>query len=204
MKKYCVILILICTISIHAQNQTNEHSFLNKAEFKVGYYGNLLWDNGLNSGIEYLWKEKVVVKAKKKGQKIIVHQFLFNGSLGYATNFANKTDNGLHTYYGLIWRRTNPKRRQFHIEVNPLGYYRSFLKETFEVKGDNVSKVKFPGRHYYAPSMAIGIGRQRKEKRRSGWYLNFNYTLRMPYNTGVLPNFSLQYGYRFNFKNKNQ
>ncbi len=202
MKKYSAIFLFIYAINFHVQSQTNDHSFLNKTEFKIGYYGNLLWDNGLNLGAEYLWKEKKNIKDKKKGPKTIVHQFLFNGSLGYSTNFANQTDNGLHTYYGLIWRRTNPKRRQLHVELNPLGYYRSFLPKTFEVKGDNVSKVKFPGRSYYAPSIAVGIGRLRKEKRRSGWYLNFNCVFRTPYNAGVLPNFSIQYGHRFNFKKK--
>jgi len=155
-------ILLILVLHVNAQSQTEHSSFLHKTEFKVGYYGNLLFDNGLNLGAEYLWKEKQKVKEKKKGQKTITHQLLFNGSLGYSTNFTNQTDNGLHTYYGLIWRRTNPKRRQINIEINPLGYYRSFLPETFEVKGDEVSKVSFPGRSYYAPSIAIGIGRLRK------------------------------------------
>jgi len=122
--------------------------------------------------------------------------------VGYSTNFNNQTDNGLHSYYGLIWRKTNSKGWQRNIELNPLGYYRSFLPETFEVKGDEASKVRFPGRSYYAPSFTFGIGRLRKGKTRSGWYLNFNYTLRAPYNAGALPAFSLQYGHRFNFKNK--
>lgn len=202
MKKYSITFLLISAINLQAQSQTDSSSFLNKTEFKVGYYGNLIWANGLNLGAEYLWKEKQKVKEKKKGSKIITRQLLFNGSLGYSTNFSNQTDNGLSTYYGLIWRRTNPKGRQLNIELNPLGYYRSFLPETFEVKGSEVSKVKFPGRSYYAPSFAIGIGKFRKEKRLSGWYLNFNCTLRTPYNAGILPTFSLQYGYRFNFKKK--
>jgi len=202
MKAYNIILLLVATLSLQAQIQTNNTSCLHKTEFKVGYYGNLFFDNGLNLGAEYTWKEKKKVKEKKKGQKTITHQLLFNGSLGFSTNFTNQTDNGLHTYYGLIWRRTSTKRWQINVELNPLGYYRSFLPETFEVKGDEVSKVKFPGRSYYAPSIAFGLGRQRSEKRRSGWYLNLNYTLRTPYNAGTLPTFSLQYGHRFNFKKK--
>ena len=190
------------TMHLSAQDKTDGTSFLDKTEFKVGYYGNLSTANGFNLGAEYLWKENNKIKEKKKGQKIIKHQLLFNGSLGYSTNFTNQTDNGLHTYYGLIYRRTSPKRWQINVELNPLGYYRSFLTETFEVKRDNVSKVKLPGRDYYSPSIGFGIGRLRKGKTHSGWYLNLNYALRTPYNTGVLDIVSIQYGHRFNFKKK--
>ncbi len=201
MKKFNIIFLLIAALSLQAQSQTDGSSFLNQTQFKVGYYGSLLFDNGLNLGAEYQWKEKEKVKEKKKGQKTIRQQLLFNGSLGYSTNFTLQTDNGLQTYYGLIWRRTNHKRRQINIELNPLGYYRSFLPEAFEVEGNEVSKVRFPGRSYYAPSISFGIGRLRKKKRNAGWYLNFNYSMRMPYNAGALPVFSIQYGHRFNFKN---
>jgi len=202
MKKYALIFLLVYAINLPAQSNADGTSFLNRTEFKVGYYGNLFWDNGLNLGAEYVWKEKKKVKEKKKGQKTITHQLLFNGSLGFSTNFANQTDNSLHTYYGLIWRRTSPKRWQVDVALNPLGYYRSFLPKTFEVIGDEVSQVRFPGRSYYALSIAFGLGRQRPGKRRSGWYLNLNYTLRTPYNAGTLPILALQYGYRFNFKKK--
>lgn len=202
MKKYNIIFLLISAINLQAQNRADSSSFLNKTEFKVGYFGNFFWDNGFNLGAEYVWKEKKKIKEKKKRQKTNTHQLLFNGSLGYSTNFVNQTDNGLSIQYGLIWRRTNTKKRQLNIELNPLGYYRSFLPETFEVKGDEVSKVRFPGRSYYAPSIAYGIGKFRRGKRRSGWYFNIKYTFRTSYNAGVLPNLSFQYGHRFNFKKK--
>ncbi|WP_024771905.1 hypothetical protein [Aquimarina macrocephali] len=202
MKIRSIIFLLMAAVNLQAQSQTSSASFLDRTEFKIGYYGNIVWDNGLNIGAEYAWKKYVKIKERKKGQKIITHQFLFNGSLGYSTNFSTQTDNGLSTYYGLIWRRTNPKGKQYNVELNPLGYYRSFLPETYEVKGDHVSKVSLPGRGYYAPSIAIGIGKLRKGKKRSGWYLNLQCTLRTNYNTGTLPVFSLQYGHRFNFKRK--
>lgn len=202
MKKYSIILLLIASVKLQAQSLSNSSSFLDKTEFKVGYSGNILWDNGLNVGAEYLWKEKIKVKERKRGQKTIIHQLLFNGSIGYSTNFSNKTDNGLSTYFGLILRRTNTKGKQLSLEINPLGYYRSFLPETYEVKGGDVSKVRFPGRSYYSPSIAIGLGKLRKGKIRSGRYINLRYTIRTPYNAGTLPVLSLEFGYRFNFKKK--
>lgn len=202
MRKYTFIFLFCYAIQLKAQSNTDVGSFFNITEFKIGYYGNLLNDNGLQLGTEYVWKEKKKMNEKRRGPKTITHQFLFNSSIGYSTNFNNRTDNGLYTYTGLIWRRTSPKRLQLGVEINPLGYYRSFLTETFEVKGDGVSKVKVPGRSYFAPSIGFGIGRQRPEKGRSGWYLNFNYALRTPYNAGTLGIISIQYGHRFKFKKK--
>jgi hypothetical protein len=200
MKKSIIALLLVYTMQAHSQ--TEDSSFLNRTEFKVGYFGNIFWDNGLNLGTEYVWKEKEKLKEKRRGQKTITKQLILNGSIGYSTNFTSQTENGLQTYLGLIWRRTNQKRWQFNLELNPLGYYRSFLPETYEVKGDKVTKVKFPGVSYYAPSFAVGLGRIRKGKSHSGWYLNLNTSLRTSYNASILPVFSLQYGHRFNFKKK--
>lgn len=202
MKIYSLLLLLVVSVNLQAQNLSDSSSFLDRTEFKVGYYGDILWNNGLNVGAEYLWKEKVKIKERKKGQKIITHQLLFNGNIGYSTNFSIKTNNGLSTYYGFILRRTNHKGKQLSLEFNPIGYYRSFLPETYEVKGGEVSKVRFPGRSYYAPSIAIGLGKFRKGKKRSGRYLNLRYTIRTSYNVGRLSILSLEYGYRFNFKNK--
>jgi len=209
--------LLLFTISIsfftvaHSQTiQKNDHkgsntSYLDKTEFKVGYIGNVAFNNGLYFGSEYLWKERVKIKEKvdKKGrQKTITHQLLINGNLGFTTNITNKTDTGVFTNYGLIWRRTNTKGKQISIEFNPLGYYRSFLPDTYEVRGDNVSKTSLAGRNYYAPSLSIGIGELREGKKLPGVYFNINLMLRTPYNAGNLPSVFFQYGYRFNCKKK--
>ena len=177
-------------------------SILDRTEFKVSYSGNIFWNNGLNLGTEYLLKEIVKVKNRKRGQRTNLHQFLLNGNLGFTTNFSTKTDTGLYTNYGVTWRRTNKKGKQFSIAFNPLGYYRSFLPETYQVNGGNVEKVFLPGRGYYAPSISIGIGKQRLGKKITGRFFNINLMLRTPYNAGTLPTINLQYGYRFNFKKK--
>ncbi|UII75836.1 hypothetical protein LV716_16465 [Flagellimonas sp. HMM57] len=186
-----------------ARTQLSEH-FWDRTEFKAGFVGTVFWSNGLSVGAEYLWIENEKTKTRKGTARTNTHQFLFNGNLGFVTNFSSKTDTGAYTNFGLTWRRTNKKGKQFNIEMNPLGYYRSFLPETYEVNGDSVDKVFLPGRGYYAPSLSVGIGKQRKGKVRSASYFNINYTMRTPYNAGALPTFSLQYGFRFNFKNKRQ
>ena len=203
MRNYIFVFLWVSTLSLNAQDKINDRaSFLDRTEFKVGYSGNLIWNNGLNFGAEYLWKEHEKIKERTRGKRTNTHQFLLNGNLGFTTNFATKTDTGLFTNFGVTWRRTNKKGKQFSIELNPLGYYRSFLPETYEVKGDKVHKVFLPGRGYYAPSLSIGLGKLREGKKLTGRYFNVNLMLRTPYNAGTLPSISLQYGYRFNLKKK--
>ena len=192
---------LFSTVALHAQDMTAP-TLMERIEFKVGYVGNIAWNNGLDIGAEYLWKENVKIKQKKRGQKTIKHHLLLAGNLAFTNNFSSETDAGAFTTFGLAWRRTNHKGRQFRIELNPLGYYRSFLPETFEVVDDDVNRIFLPGRNYYAPSLSFGIGRQREDKKLSGWYLNLNFMYRMPYNTGLLPALYFQYGYRFNAKKR--
>lgn len=208
LKKSTALLFFVCvmiaSITVKAQNSTHKSSFLDKTDFKIGYFGDIIWSNGLSAGIEYAWKEKVKIKERKNEQKTITHRVLLNGILGYTTNFSTKTENGLTTYYGIILRRVNPKGRLLNVELNPLGYYRSLLPTTYEVNGDDVSKIQFPGRGYYAPSVAIGIGKYRTEKTKTGWYLNLRGFIRTPYNAGIFSMVSLEYGYRFNFKNNSK
>ncbi len=187
---------------IRSSTDLSQMSFLDRTEFKVSYSGNIFWNNGLNIGAEYLLQENKKTKNRKRGQRTNTHQFLLNGNLGFTTNFSSQTDTGIFTNYGLIWRRTNKKEKQFSIAVNPLGYYRSFLPETYEVNGDNVDKVFLPGRGYYAPSLSVGIGKQRRGKKLTGRFFNVNLLLRTPFNAGTLPAINFQYGYRFNFKKK--
>ncbi len=205
MNKCLLGLLYFFTLILSAQEDgKNSSSFWDKTEFKIGYTGNYIWNNGLNFGSEYLLKEKIKVKERKRGNRTNIHQFFLNGNLGVTTNFSNKTETAMFTNYGVTWRRTNKKGKQFSIELNPLGYYRSFLPETYKVEGDQVEKVFLPGRGYYAPSISIGIGRLRKDKKLTAWYLNLNFMPRTPFNAGIQTLFSMQYGYRFNFKKKKQ
>ncbi|MEM7487010.1 MAG: hypothetical protein AAF348_17520 [Bacteroidota bacterium] len=181
-------------------NQNNPNNFLDRTEFRAGYYGNFYWNPGLTFGAEYLWKEKVRTKERKKRIKIITKQWLLNGTIGLSWD--PRTELGVFTNYGILWRRTGAKGRQINVQFNPLGYYRAFLPETYEVSGDNVDKVFLAGRNYFAPSFSIGTGRLRKGKKLTGRYLNVTYMLRTPYNTGSLPSIAIEYGYRFNVKKK--
>ncbi len=208
--KLCTLCLVVFTKTAFTQNieptkkppNLSSKSFLERTEFKVAYSGSIFWNNGLNFGAEYVLKETIKTKNRRGEERSNTHQFLLNGNLGFTTNFSTSTDTGIFTNVGITWRRTNKKGKQFSIEFNPFGYYRSFLPETYEVNGNNVEKVFLPGRSYYAPSLSVGIGKQRPGKKITGRYFNINFMLRTPYNAGNLPTFNLQYGFRFNLKKK--
>lgn len=198
-------LFILCLTGLHlqAQDKKPSTSLFEGMQYNFGYTGNLIWNNGLTIGADYFWKEKSITKLRKDKSKTITHQLIFNGNIGFTTNFASKTQTALFTNYGLEWRRTNPKGKQIHFSFNPLGYYRSFLPETFEVKGGEVQKVFLPGRSYFAPSLSLGLGKLREGKKLSSRYFSINFMLRTPYNAGSLPSISFQYGYRFNSNKRN-
>jgi hypothetical protein len=196
-KIYLAVILLLLTVKLSAQHATECSSFRERTDFKVGYFGNISANQGINLGAEYLWKENVKTKERRGQEKTIKHQLLLNGSLGYSTNFATQTQNGIFAYSGFTFRRVNTKSRELSVELNPLGLYRSVLPTTYHVEGEDVTKVSFPGTSYYAPSVAIGIGRFRKETRRSGWYLNLQYTVLTNYNAATLHIRSLHFGRRF-------
>lgn len=201
--KTCLaIVLLLFMVKLSAQAPSETPSFRERVDVKVGYFGNLQSNQGLNLGAEYLWLENVKVKERKNRQTSIKRQLLLNGSLGYSTNFATRTQNGIFAYSGLILRRVSSKSWELSVELNPLGVYRSVLSNTYKVVNDEVTSVSFPGRTYYAPSVAIGTGRFRKTTKRPGWYLNLQYTLLTNYNTAELPVVSLHFGCKFNFKKK--
>lgn len=201
MKKHIGILLLLISTQLMGQD-LSEQSFIERTDFKIGYFGNVIWNQGISIGGEYKWKEKTKVKQSKKGERISTRQLLISSTIGYTENPGTLTDNGILVNAGLIWRKTKPRGTQFSWEITPLGYFRSILPQTFEVDGDNVTEVNGAGNNYYAPSVAFGIGRYRADRRRSGWHINLRLGVRTPYNGDLLPTVSLEFAQRFNFKKR--
>ncbi len=195
-------LLVFITISLSAQNDEKQ-SLFNELDYGISYYGNNLWNPGLNFRAEYVFYEKIKtkVKQKKRGEKLKVrtHNFLLGGNVGFYWD--PKSHVGAFNYYGITYRKTATKGFQYRVGLSPLAYYRSFLPETYEVDDNgNVKKLFLPGRNYYAPVFTLGVGKQRKEKYLNSWFLNLNVMVLMPYNTNILPLLYIEYGYTFNLK----
>lgn len=190
-------LLLVLSVPLTAQNAADAPSFVGSTDFKVGLSFDGFSNAGLFIGAEHYLLESIRTKEKRKGMKTVRRQLLVHGNLGYTTHFSTATQNGINAYSGFILRRVNNKSRELFIALNPLGVYRSVLTNTYEVVDESVSRISLPGRSYYAPSVAIGIGRFRKATKRSGWHLSLQANTFKNYNAEQLVFLSLHFGRRF-------
>ncbi len=193
MKYVVVVLWILFPVLVSGQTEK-----AGRLDFDGAYYGNNLWNPGLKFGAEYIWKEKIREKEKKKRTKIKTNQFILGGDIGFFWDPRDYT--ALFTYYGLVYRHTNTKGFRYNFAISPAGYFRSFLPETYEVEGSQVDKVVLPGRSYYAPVLTLGLGRLRrnKEKKLKAWFLDLDVMFLVPYNAAMVPLLNVAYGYRFN------
>jgi len=193
-----------CLISLQNYAQSNnlkdqklkKPDFLTKTDYAIGYYGNMIWNPGLSFSVEYVFKELNKTKEKKRGTKSITNQFLLNGNIGFYWD--PKSHSGLLNNYGISWKRINHRGKQISIDINPIGFSRTFLPETYTLINDKIEKVFLPGRFYNAPSFSIGLGKIRQGKKLSARYFKINYTLLTQYNMHPMPMLFIAYGYHFN------
>ncbi len=196
-----IFLLIAVFASFNASSQERNDSILNrKIKYNYSYFANSFKNPGLNFGIEYVLKQKVRIRNKKRGNKEIFKikttQLNLSGNLGFYIHPKNHV--GIFTYYGINYRKTKSRGFQYTLGLNPLGYYRSFLPETYKVDiGGNVKKIIFPGNSYFAPNLIIGIGRYRKIKRVKTWFVNLQTMILTPYNANFVPLFNFEFGFRF-------
>ena len=181
-----IIILLILPAFIKAQN-----GFPHPWSLHAGYYGNNLWNPGLQVGAD---RQRVTMDKSRNDHEFTVEKW-FTGDLGYYL------DPGSHgacfIQVGTVRRKY--KERMFYTQTgfNPLGIYRSILPETFLVTdGGPVEPVKFPGNWYYAPSVSWGVGQYYRKLPGTGWYAKLELMALLPYNTYVQFLINLNLGYR--------
>ena len=195
MKSLLLSFVLLSPLFLFAQEPADESARL---DFSGSYYGNNLWNPGLKFGSEYIWREWVKTKEKKKRTRTKTNRFVFNGDAGFYWDPMNYT--ALFLYSGIRFRHINTKGFHYHFGAAPVAYYRSFLTETYEVSSSGeVDKVPLPGRSYYAPTLSLGLGKYRRgEYRLKAWFLDLDVMFLVPYNADFVPLLNVSYGYRFN------
>ncbi len=175
--------------------QNHEKTLFNDADklaLRVGYFGNNVWNPGMIVTPEYTLGEW----AKTKKGKTKTRQVLLNANLGFFWN--PQTHTSTFTSLGVAYRKTNNKNFQSTIGLNPLGYNRTFLHETYEVSDEGtVTSKPLASRGYFAPSFIIGIG---KKKAKRDWFFNLHFMFLNNYNLGTLRLGNIEFGYRFGGK----
>lgn len=182
-------LILLSGISMAQDNSSNY-------TVNVGYFGNNLWNEGFRLGLEK--PRDTYTKTNKSGkERTIVRSYSAN------LNLYHDSDSHTGVFITAGWSRKKHlnNRWNFSTSLEPIGLYRSFLPETYEVDDNgDVSRVSLPGRFYLSPSASAGFGRVSKENPDNGWYARANITTLFPYNRVFMPLFNIEFGYHFSFK----
>ncbi len=186
------LILLLFVFSAIAQKQISDY------RYSIGYFGNNLWNEGVNVGMEKLRSDTTYFN--KKGKTRTVNK-------NYAANFGfyNDSESHLGMFLTAGWSRRKMLKNRFNptSSLQPLGIYRSFLPETYKVNEDGeVRKVFLPGRFYLAPNVSAGIGRMGRWHPDNSWYVKLNITTLLPYSRAIVPLVNIEFGYHFNINSK--
>jgi len=170
--------------------------FPRPAFYTISYAGNNAWNPGIAFDSGFLLKEHMNIR---NSGKTILRQLYF------LTRYSLYLDPGSHTafygQYGFSYRRSGPEGWFHSLEVLPLGSYRSFLPETWAVEeGEPPERLLLAGRTYFSPGIHYHFGKHHSNDQERGWFAGCGLTLLVPYNTYVMPVFTVEMGWRFSVR----
>ena len=159
---------------------------------------NTAFSFGIEGGAGKIWKEKTKERPKKKkGEEFLLKkqtQLLIFGRLGIEGGA--QTFTGINNNFGITFRKIRNEKAYTDFSFSPVGCFGSIYGETYSVNEyGEVKKKSLSGRIYYSPSFSYSFGRASKLNAFESWFLRFNYTFLIPYNTSFLPMFNIAFGY---------
>jgi len=164
--------------------------------YAVSYHGNNLWNPGLNVGVEV--PRSYETRSNKKDQTI--HKFKFlQADAGFFAD--RRIEFALYANGGLTWRRQKEGKLYWQLGLSPVGFYRSFLPNTYEFIDEGlatgtVEKRTLAGNFYFAPAISLQTGKISSSSPLSNWFAEINLITLMPYNTYIMPLVNVKVGYR--------
>jgi hypothetical protein len=170
----------------------------NNIKYDLSIRLNTAFSLGIEGGLHILLKEKAKDKPKKKkGEEFLLkkkHQYQLHGRVGIEGGA--QTFIGINNHYGITLRATRNENTIRNISFSPLGYFISIYGETYSVnESGEVKKKNLSGRLYYSPSFSYSFGKSSKLDAFESWFIRYNYTFLIRYNTSILPMFNLAFGY---------
>lgn len=168
-----LLLAALSSTSLYAQENNQ------KLYYKLSYYGNNLWNPGFSVGLEYPNSTKEITD--RKGREQLLRNAI-------SLDLAFYADPGSHAaillHSGLNLKRIRENKLDLSLGFSPLGIYRSFLPETYNISDEGaITRVILPGRSYYAPTFSFGIGNQLPRIPLEAWFIELELTSLVPYNT---------------------
>lgn len=197
-KKLILISVIIIFFSdVHAQDTL---SSVSRKNYKLAYYGNMIFNPGMCFGFEKTLTFKDYNFTKTKKQNVITvlkrKEFLFDANIGMF--FDPNSYTAIFSNAGISYRKTKIKSTK-SIGLNPIGIYRSILKNTYEVSSNNeVSRLFLAGNTYFAPTINFEYGRLLKQKILKESYLASDFMFLFGYNAQtIIPLINIEFGFRF-------
>lgn len=157
---------------------------------EMSYLGNNLWNPGVKLALDTELSQQKL--QSPQGKEKSLHK-------------SHRLDAGFYvdpgSYTGLFinagWQRKTiyPKRYFISWAANPVGLFRSFLPETYQVSPNGeIDKVALPGRLYLAPSFQAGVGRISGRHPNRSYFARLNMIILLPYNTFIMPLLNIELG----------
>jgi len=150
-------------------------------KYYLGYSGNNLWNPGMSAGFGYSICELERSRSLELSSRI---GFYLDPGSHFGTYLAG----------GIKYEATGSRGVFRTVIFEPLGIYRSFLGETYSFNDGDPQRVILAGSTSYAPSAGIGIGKRMDNAAIRGWYTRLNISVIIPYNTFVMPLFTVDGG----------
>lgn len=162
-----------------------------------GYFGHLAVHPGLFVNSEWLLKQKIKVKEKKKGDKVIAKEWLWGPGLTYYHHTGNS--NVYIPGVELIRRKSSAKRfyRDFALGSQFLWLFNA--GESFRIdENGEVKKGFLASDAQFGISTSIGWGWkiQRDQEKLRSLYISPQVIWLLGYNDGIAPMVSMKLGYR--------
>ncbi len=174
--------------------------FFSNWNLTASYFGNNLWNPGLQVGGEKVVSNNTKTKVSENESLTKHLQYYINGNFGFYID--NPTHWALFNNYQINFRRVQEKGKFISIGTGP-GIMRTFLPETYRVTDNgDIERVKLPGRLYSAPVISLGVGRLWKRNNNNAWQFKIHNFWLLNYNNAVLPQIHVEYGYIFGYKSK--
>lgn len=188
------------------QNNSNSVIVTGDADYSLSlsYLGNNMFHPGLHAELEKSWlvKHKHETRTKKKwGEYTLTKskELLPTAGLGFYVH--PRTHTAVFADVGLKFRKT---RSNSYRDVmgrwylsGGVGVYRTFLPETYEIKGDDIKKVPLAGRTFLYPYLKFGREKSWRKNPNHAMFASFTFMFLQNYNNTTVPIANYQIGYRF-------
>lgn len=123
----------------------------------ISYYGEMITHPGLKVSADFNMKEwEKMNSTKKDSSKTIDKSFIISPALGFF--YHRRYQTGLVFIPEVKFKRQNPRGRFFECGIG-LGYFRTFIPNSYEIKSSGEVNKVVAGHNYFATNYFISFGK---------------------------------------------